>query len=173
MASAISVTIGSGNGLAITWTNIDILLIGYMGTNLNKFESKYLSISFLNIHIFINMNPKLSFTKMDLKMLPVNCLPFWTGLNMLSFLPSNIPSRNNIWHHWKCRWEHSRKWNFHCTHGIQKFLSISKITRTTRMPAFWDTPHRPMITQTSEFTSDPKSKEDKVQVTILKNCQKF
>ena len=36
------------------------------------------------------------------------------------------------------------------------------------MPAFWDTHRRPMVTHTSDFTSDPKSKQDKVNVTNSK-----
>ena len=36
-----------------------------------------------------------------------------------------------------------------------------------------DTPHRLMITHTIESYWDPKSKEDKVEVTNLKNSPKF
>ena len=47
-------------------------------------------------------------------------------------------------------------------------------TRTTRMPAFWGYPHRPMITPTiHQFIVDPKSKQDKVKGTNLKNLLKL
>ena len=43
-----------------------------------------------------------------------------------------------------------------------------------RMPAFWGYPHRPMITHTiDQFILDPKSKQDEVKVTNLKNLPKF
>ena len=39
------------------------------------------------------------------------------------------------------------------------------------MPAFWDTPRRPMITHTSDSHQIPSQSKTKLQ--ILKNCQKF
>ena len=52
-------------------------------------------------------------------------------------------------------------------------LSITNIlivTRTTRMPAFWDTPAAPWL---PILTSDFKSKQDKVKVTNFKKLPKY
>ena len=66
--------IGSDNGLspgrrqAITWTNVEILLIGPLGTNFNAI--------LIGIQTF-------SFKKMHLKMSSVKWRPFFLGLNVL------------------------------------------------------------------------------------------
>ena len=46
-------------------------------------------------------------------------------------------------------------------------------TRTTRTPAFWGYPQPPHDYPCHWVISDPKSKEDKVKVTNLKNSPKF
>ena len=50
-------------------------------------------------------------------------------------------------------------------------VQIHYETRTTRTPAFWDTP-RPHDYPYKWFTSDPKSKQDKVKATNLKKNAK-
>ena len=45
------------------------------------------------------------------------------------------------------------------------------LVRTTRMPAFWDTPRRPMITQTRDSHQIPSQSKTKSNLQILKNCQ--
>ena len=45
-------------------------------------------------------------------------------------------------------------------------------TRTTRTPAFWDTPRRPMITHTSD-SHQIQSENKTSKLHILNNCQKF
>ena len=50
---------------------------------------------------------------------------------------------------------------------------LSQPTRTTRTPAFWDTPRRPMITHTSDSHQIPSQNKTKSKLQILKNCQKF
>ena len=47
-------------------------------------------------------------------------------------------------------------------------------TRTTRTPAFWDTPRHPVITHTSNSHQTPsqKSKQDKVKATNFKKIAK-
>ena len=57
---------------------------------------------------------------------------------------------------------------------LRPMYQFVESTRTTRMPAFWDTPCRLMITHTSDshhIPSQNKTKQDKLQ--SLKNCQKF
>ena len=49
----------------------------------------------------------------------------------------------------------------------------SGTTRTSRMPAFWDTPRRPMITHTSDSHQIPSQKKTKSKLWILKNYQNF
>ena len=67
--------IGADNGLspgrrqAIIWTNVGILLIGPLGTNVNEIS--------IQIHAF-------SFKKFHLKMSSGKCRPFCLGLNVLS-----------------------------------------------------------------------------------------
>ena len=46
-------------------------------------------------------------------------------------------------------------------------------TRTTRTPAFWDTPRHPMITHTSDSHQIPSQNNTKSKSQILKNCQNF
>ena len=46
-------------------------------------------------------------------------------------------------------------------------------TRTTRTPAFWDTPRRPMITHTSDSHQMPSQNNAKWKLQFLKNCQNF
>ena len=46
-------------------------------------------------------------------------------------------------------------------------------TRTTRMPAFWDTPSHPMITHTSDSHQIPSQNETKSKLQIFKNYQKY
>ena len=48
----------------------------------------------------------------------------------------------------------------------------SGLTRTTRTPAFWDTPRCPMITQTSDSHQIPSENKTKLKLQILKNCEK-
>ena len=48
----------------------------------------------------------------------------------------------------------------------------SELTRTTRTPAFWDTPP-PMITHTSDSHQIPSQCKTKPKLRILKNCKKF
>ena len=50
---------------------------------------------------------------------------------------------------------------------------LSEPTRTTRMPAFWDTPRRPVITHTKDSHQIPSQNQTKSKLQILKNCQKF
>ena len=50
---------------------------------------------------------------------------------------------------------------------------LSEPTRTTRMPAFWGYPPPPHDYPYHWVILDPKSKEDKVKVTNLKNLPKF
>ena len=74
---------GSDNGLspgrrqAITWTNVGILLIEPLGTNLNEM--------LIEIHTF-------SFKKIQLKMSSGKWRQFWPGLNVLKY-------KSYIWHH--------------------------------------------------------------------------
>ena len=53
------------------------------------------------------------------------------------------------------------------------FLRVQLTTRTTRTPAFSDTPRRPMITHTSDSHQIPSQSKTKSKLQILKNCQKF
>ena len=50
---------------------------------------------------------------------------------------------------------------------------LNVLTRTTRMPAFWGYPLPPLDYPYHWVILDPKSKEDKVKVTNLKNSPKF
>ena len=59
---------------------------------------------------------------------------------------------------------HDYEINIHC-------CFMSELTRTTRTPAFWDTPRRPMITHTSDSHHIQNKTKSKLQ--ILKNCQKY
>ena len=74
MMMLIWVIITSDNGLspmrcqAITWTNVDLLSIGPMGTNFSEIRIKI---------------KQFSFTKMNLKMPFANWRPFCLSLNML------------------------------------------------------------------------------------------
>ena len=47
------------------------------------------------------------------------------------------------------------------------------INRTTRTPAFWDTPRGLMITHTSDSHKIPGQKKTKSKLQILKNCRKL
>ena len=58
------------------------------------------------------------------------------------------------------------------TNSMAKVTNVIK-TRTTRMPAFWGYPPLPHDYPYYWFMSDPKSKEDKVKVTNLKNLSKL
>ena len=60
--------------------------------------------------------------------------------------------------------------------SIQKSLACaraSKLTRTTRTPAFWGYPPPPNDYPYHWVILDPKSKEDKVKITNLKNSPNF
>ena len=52
-------------------------------------------------------------------------------------------------------------------------VTIAQTTRTTRTPAFWGYPPPPHDYPYHWVILDPKSKEDKVKVTNLKNSPKF
>ena len=60
---------------------------------------------------------------------------------------------------------------YHC--NSSSHVTTLSTTRTTRMPAFWDTPHRPMITHTIGSHQIPSQNKTKSKLQILKNCQKF
>ena len=64
---------------------------------------------------------------------------------------------------------HLRQNIFSLTHWGMKAVS----TRTTRMPAFWDTPRHPMITHPSDSRQTPIQNKTKSKLQILKNCQIF
>ena len=51
-----------------------------------------------------------------------------------------------------------------CLHG-------TGVTRTTRTPAFWDTPCHPMITHTSDSHQIPNQKKTKSKLQIKKNAK--
>ena len=56
--------------------------------------------------------------------------------------------------------------------SVQVLQSLQ--TRTTWMPAFWDTPDRPMITLYNSGSHQiPNQNKTKSKLQILKNCQKF
>ena len=46
-------------------------------------------------------------------------------------------------------------------------------TKTTRIPTFWEYPLPPHDYPYYSFILDPKSKQDKVKITNLKNYQEF
>ena len=52
--------------------------------------------------------------------------------------------------------------------NIQIGLVITRSTRTTRTLAFWDTPHRPMITHTSDSHQIPSQNKTKSKLQIWK-----
>ena len=56
---------------------------------------------------------------------------------------------------------------------LQKTVCEIEITRTTRTPAFWGYPLPPNDYPYHWVILDPRSKEDKVKVTNLKNSPKF
>ena len=58
---------------------------------------------------------------------------------------------------------------------ITTLMMVTKIitTRTNRTPAFWDTPTLPHDYPYQWFKSDPKSKQDKVKVTLFKKLPKI
>ena len=58
-------------------------------------------------------------------------------------------------------------------HYVQYLRSVCSKTRTTRTPAFWGYPPPPHDYPYHWVILDPKSKEDKVKVTNLKNSPKF
>ena len=66
---------------------------------------------------------------------------------------------------WKQSWCDSEK--------MTTWKKLLGLTRTTRTPAFWRYPSPPNDYPYHWVILDPKSKEDKVKVTNLKNLQKF
>ena len=56
---------------------------------------------------------------------------------------------------------------------LTQWNRISGKTRTTRMPAFWDTPCHPMITHSSDSYQIPSQNKTKSKLQILKHCQKY
>ena len=68
---------------------------------------------------------------------------------------------------WKCCWNYSLVSSVWIDHSI---WTLQLVTRTTRTPAFWGYPPPP---NDYWVILDPKSKEDKVKVTNLKNLPKF
>ena len=97
--------------------------------------------------------------------------------------------RSSGW--WPCWWPGRPCWNWHWSAGlgrnpekentviITKFCTwhdsstavVAGATRTTRTPAFWDTPCRPMITHTSDSMQIPSQNKAKSKLQILKNCK--
>ena len=69
-------------------------------------------------------------------------------------------------------YESSLSWNFYRFDYLY-WLEMHVLTRTTRTPAFWDTPRRPMITHTSDSHQIPSQNNTKSKLQILKNCQNF
>ena len=69
-------------------------------------------------------------------------------------------------------------WLQNAMYGITLYLvcnnkpTLGK-TRTTRMPAFWDTFHSAMITHTNDSHQIPSKKKDKVKVTNFKKLPKI
>ena len=64
---------------------------------------------------------------------------------------------------------------YHFIHwGLNKMTAMAhNKTRTTRTPGFWDTPRRPMITNTTDSHQIPSQYKTMSKLHILKNCQKF
>ena len=57
--------------------------------------------------------------------------------------------------------------------GVWAIGSAQNTTRTTRTPAFWDTPRRPMITHTKDSHQIPSQNNTKSKLQILKKLPKF
>ena len=58
-------------------------------------------------------------------------------------------------------------------HSNMSSIEILNLTRTTRTPAFWDTPRCPMITHTSNSHQIPSQNKTKSKLNFFRNCQKF
>ena len=90
-------------------------------------------------------------------------LPFWSiywhnqGQKYRNWTINNIPALGQIM-------------DWHQASGDKP---LSEPTRTTRTPAFWDTPRRPMITHTSDSHQIPSQNNTKSKLQVLKNCQNF
>ena len=89
--------------------------------------------------------------------------------NEFSYGNVNIVSNNNLQ-------LSKRKWG---TYGSWLILQFNKSllftgnkTRTTRMPAFWDTRHHHRITHTSDSHQIPSQNKTKSKLQLLKDCQK-
>ena len=117
--------IGSENGLApdrrqaIIWTNIGILLIGPLETNLSEF--------LIGIHIF-------SFKKMHLKMSSAKWRPSCLGLNVLTHcrlvMPCDVSHLGQYWLRWWFGiWSHSNHYPNMCSiiHNIRPLKNFSEI----------------------------------------------
>ena len=59
------------------------------------------------------------------------------------------------------------------THFKRHLLISHYQTRTTRTPAFWDTPRRPMITHTCDSHQIPSQNKTKSKLQILKKLPKI
>ena len=75
-------SLSSGQRQAIIWTNVEILIIGPLGTNVNEI--------LMEIHTF-------SFKKMYLKFLSEKYRPFCFGLNVLKWDWTAYLSPNSLW----------------------------------------------------------------------------
>ena len=92
---------------------------------------------------------------------------------------SHILSRNifhrNEWQKWHRTFLEAHQYICHYVSVIRNMHSryISVATRTTRTPAFWGYPPPPHDYPYHWVILNPKSKEDKVKVSNLKNSLKF
>ena len=104
---------------------------------------------------------------------------FWSYLNFNRNIASGTGSRSGTG--WTLdHWGNLSTWinsviNLCWCHGATQILVIiapgnglPEPTRTTRTPAFWDTPRRPMITHTSDSHQIPSQNNTKSKLQILK-----
>ena len=108
-------------------------------------------------------------------MQPISCLwggvgcPFWGKIMIICSNFHNHTLQNLVLYKFCKKWS-ADQYLACCPCCLSTWTTL---TRTTRTPAFWGYPPPPHDYPYHWVILDPKSKEDKVKVTNLKNSSKF
>ena len=136
-------TIGSNNGLsperrqAITWTNVGILLIGPLGTNVSEFLSGIQTCSFKETHLKLS-SPKWRPFCLGLDVLIMASWHGWWGFTIAGLLCRESGYR---WFH-RCLMDFRHKGTALQNFDVPVVVSLSEQTGEKQLSCWWSYRHR-------------------------------
>ena len=124
------------------------------------------------LHWNFNRNWNISIQENAFENIVCEMASICPGLNVITHLPLDKMAAILADDISKCIFVNEND-KFHFKFCLNLFPGVQLTTRTTRTPAFWDTPRRPMITHTIDSHQIPSQSNTTSKLRIKKNCQNF